>query len=80
MASPNCHPLPDDNSSEDEVNSYKELLTDDSDYSDYEWERHIQILWKEFDEAKAELDADKEKEEAEAQIEELVEEENKKKT
>ena len=65
MASPNRHPLPDDNSSEEEVNSYKELPTDDSDFSDYEWERHMQILWKEFDEAKAELDADKEKERVE---------------
>ena len=33
----------------------------DSDYSDFEWERDMQILWAEFDKAKAELDADLEK-------------------
>ena len=62
MASPNRHPLPDDDSSEEEVNSYTELPAYDSDYYGYEWERHMQILWAEFDVAKAELDADLEKE------------------
>ena len=61
MASPNHHPLPDDDLSEEEVNSYKELPPDDSDAFDYEWERETQELWRQFDEAKAELDAEKEK-------------------
>ena len=73
MASPNRHPLPDGNSSEEEVNSYKELHTDDSDFSDYEWERQMQILWNEFDEYKAELDADKEKERLEKEAAEARE-------
>ena len=75
MASPNRHPLPDDNSSEEKVNSYKELPADDSDFSDYEWERHMQILWKEFDEAKAKLDAYKEKERLEKEVVEARESE-----
>ena len=62
MASPNRHPLPDYDSSEEEVNSYKELPAYDSDFSDYEWERQMQILWAEYDVSKAELDADLEKE------------------
>ena len=62
MASPNHHPLPEYSSSDEEVNSYKELPEYDSDYSDFEWERDMQILWAEFDKAKAELDADLEKE------------------
>ena len=62
MASPNHHPLSNDDSSEEEVNSYKELPAYESDYSDYVWECHMQILWAEFDVAKAELDADLEKE------------------
>ena len=62
MASPNHHPLPEYSSSDEEVNSYKELPEYDSDHSDFEWERDMQILWAEVDKAKAELDADLEKE------------------
>ena len=75
MASPNQHPLPDYTSSEEEVNSYKELPDYDSAYSDYEWERQMQILWAEFDAAKAELDADLEKERLEKEAREAVMEE-----
>ena len=75
MASPNRHPLPDYASSEEEVNSYKELPDYDSDYSDYEWERQMQILWAEFDVAKAELDADLEKERLEKEAQEAAMEE-----
>ena len=75
MASPNQHPLPDYASSDEEVNSYKELLEYDSDYSDFEWERDMQILWAEFDVAKAELEADLEKERLEKEAREAAREE-----
>ena len=77
MASTNHHPLLDYDSSdsEEEVNSYKELPAYDSDYSDYEWERQMQILWAKFDVAKAELDADLEKERLEKEAHDAAMEE-----
>ena len=75
MASPNQHPLPEYTSSDEEVNSYKELPEYDSDYSDFEWERDMQLLWAEFDKAKAELDADLEKERLEKEAREAEREE-----
>ena len=70
MANPNQHPLPEYTSSDEEVNSYTELPVYDSDYSDFEWERDMQILWAEFDKANAELDADLEKERMEKEARE----------
>ena len=60
MDSPNTHPIPDEE--EEEVLTDTEEPTDNSDASDYEWEREMQAIWREFDECKAELDAEKEKE------------------
>ena len=39
---------------EEEVHTRAEDPIDDSDASDYEWERQMQELWREFDEAHAE--------------------------
>ena len=75
MASPNQHPLPEYTSSDEEVNSYTELPAYDSDYSDFEWKRDMQILWAEFDKAKAELDADLEKERLEKEARKAAKEE-----
>ena len=71
MDSPNTHPIPDEE--EEEVLTDIEEPTDNSDASDYEWEREMQSIWREFDECKAELDAEKEKERLEKEAAEARE-------
>ena len=72
MDSPDHHPLPEYSSSDEEVNSYKELPDYDS---DFELEQDMLSLWAEFEESKAELDADLEKERLEKEAREAEEEE-----
>ena len=75
MDSPNHHPLPEYSSSDEDVNFNEELSDNDSDHSDPEYEEEMESLWREFDEAKAELDADLEEERLAQEAREAEEEE-----
>ena len=75
MDSPNHHPLPEYPSSDEDINFNEEPSDNDSDNSDPEYEEEMESLWREFDEAKAELDADLEEERLAQEAREAEEEE-----
>ena len=54
MENSNNHQNPEEEIQEEEVDTHAEDSIDDSDASDYEWERQMQEIWREFDEAHAE--------------------------
>ena len=62
MDSPKSPPLPEYPSSDEDINFNGELSGNDSNTTDSEHEEETESLWREFDEAKAELDADLEEE------------------
>ena len=75
MDSPNQPPLPEYPTSDEEVNLAEESPDNDAADTDPEFKEELEGLWKEFDEAKAELDADLEKEKAAREAKEKEEEE-----
>ena len=75
MDNPNHHPLPEYPSSDKDVIFNEEPSDNDSDNSDPEYEEQMESLWKEFDEAKAELDAYLEEERLAQEARETKEEE-----
>ena len=75
MDSPDHHPLPEYSTSDEEVNLDEESTDNDAADTDPECKEELEGLWKEFDEAKAELDAELEKEKAAREAKEKEEEE-----
>ena len=54
MENSNNYQIPEEEIHEEEVHTRAEDPIDNSDASDYEWEREMQELWREFDGAHAE--------------------------
>ena len=76
MENPNDHHKNEEEIQEVELNNHEEDPADDSYASDYEWEREMQELWRQFDEAFEEMNrAPQENIDASTQEEEVVKDE-----